>query len=284
MSPALRGALWMGLTVLSFVAMAVSGRELAGTMSPFETVALRSLVGITVLTPIAVHMGFRILYTQRITHHIARNAVHFVGQVSWFYALGVLALAMVTAIEFTMSLWAILLAALFIGERIDGTRWVTVAFGFAGVLAILRPGVETVSFGALIMLMGSLFYGGSIVMVKSLTRTESAFAVVFYMNVCQFLLGLAVSVFDWTWPGWAQWPWLVGVGLSGLCAHYTFTRALALAEVSVVSPIDFLRLPTTALVGYVLYRESVDVWVWIGAAMVFGANYYNVWRASKARR
>ena len=284
MSPALRGALWMGLTVLSFVAMAVSGRELAGTMSPFETVALRSLVGIAVLTPIAAHLGFRILYTRRIAHHIARNTVHFVGQVSWFYALGVLALAMVTAIEFTMSLWAILLAALFIGEKIDGKRWMTVVVGFAGVLAILRPGVETVSFGALIMLMGSAFYGGSIVMVKSLTRTESAFTVVFYMNVVQFLLGLAVSVFDWTWPGWAQWPWLVAVGLSGLCAHYTFTRALALAEVSVVSPIDFLRLPTTALVGYVLYRESVDVWVWIGAAMVFGANYYNVWRASKSRR
>lgn len=273
----------MCLTVLSFVAMAVAGRELAGTMSPFETVALRSLVGIATLTPIAAYRGFGILHTQRLRDHVARNAVHFVGQVSWFYALGVLALAMVTAIEFTMSLWAILLAALFIGEKIDGKRRITVLVGFAGVLAILRPGVETVSAGALIMLMGSLFYGGSIVMVRSLTRTESAFAVVFYMNVCQFLFGLAVSVFDWTWPGLALWPWIVGVGLAGLSAHYCFTRALALAEVSVVSPIDFLRLPTTALVGYLAYRETVDIWVWIGAAMVFGANYTNVRRAARRR-
>jgi drug/metabolite transporter (DMT)-like permease len=283
MSPAIKGAFWMCLTVLSFVAMAVAGRELAGRISPFEAVALRSLVGIAILAPIAAHSGFRILHTHRLRDHIARNAVHFVGQVSWFYSLGLLALAMVTAIEFTMSLWAILLAALFIGERIDGKRWITVLVGFAGVLVIIRPGVETVSVGALIMLMGSLFYGGSIVMVRSLTRTESAFAVVFYMNVCQFVLGLAVSVFDWTWPGLALWPWIVGVGIAGLSAHYCFTRALALAEVSVVSPIDFLRLPTTALVGYLAYRESVDIWVWVGAAMVFGANYYNVWRAARRR-
>jgi drug/metabolite transporter (DMT)-like permease len=274
----------MVLTVLSFVAMAVAGRELAGTMSPFEAVALRSLVGIATLAPLAATSGFAILRTARLRDHVARNAVHFVGQVSWFYALGVLALAMVTAIEFTMSLWAILLAALFIGEKIDGRRWLTVLFGFAGVLAIIRPGVETVSLGALIMLMGSLFYGGSIVMVRSLTRTESAFAVVFYMNVCQFLLGLAVSVFDWTWPGWAQFPWIIAVGWAGLSAHYCFTRALALAEVSVVSPIDFLRLPTTALVGFLAYRETVDIWVWIGAAMVFGANYANVWRAARASK
>jgi drug/metabolite transporter (DMT)-like permease len=283
MSPALKGALWMCLTVLCFVAMAVSGRELAGTMSPFETVALRSLVALATLLPIAAYLGFHVLHTRRAGFHIARNAVHFVGQVSWFYALGTLALAMVTAIEFTMSLWAILLAALFIGERIDTQRWLTVAVGFAGVIAILRPGMEAVSVGALVMLMGSAFYGGSIVMVRSLTRTESAFAVVFYMAVAQFALGLAVSVFDWTWPGWAQVPWLIAVGWSGLAAHYTFTRALALAEVSVVSPIDFLRLPTTALVGFLLYRESVDIWVWVGAAMVFGANYYNVWRASRRR-
>jgi len=283
MSPAAKGAAWMCLTVLSFVSMAVAGRELAHTMSPFETTALRALVGILTLAPVAAVLGFRILRTQHIGRHIARNTVHFVGQVAWFYSLGVLALAMVTAIEFSMSIWAILLAALFIGERIDGQRWLTVAVGFAGVLAILRPGVASVSPGALVMLMGAAFYGGSIVMVRFLTRTENAFAVVFYMSVIQFALGLAVSVFDWTWPGWAQIPWLVAVGWSGLAAHYTFTRALALAEVSVVSPIDFLRLPTTALVGFLLYRESVDVWVWVGAAMVFGANYYNVWRASRRR-
>jgi drug/metabolite transporter (DMT)-like permease len=281
MSPAIKGSLWMCLTVLSFVSMAVAGRELAHTMSPFETTALRALVGILTLTPIAAVRGFGIVRTRRIGMHVARNTVHFVGQVAWFYSLGVLALAMVTAIEFTMSIWAILLAALFIGEKIDGRRWLTVAVGFAGVLAILRPGIADVSPGALVMLMGAAFYGGSIVMVRSLTRTESAFAVVFYMSVVQFFLGVGVSAFDWTWPGWAQIPWLIAVGWAGLAAHYTFTRALSLAEVSVVSPIDLLRLPTTALVAFILYRESVGVWVWIGAAMVFGANYYNVWLASR---
>jgi drug/metabolite transporter (DMT)-like permease len=280
MSPALRGSLWMLCTMFSFVAMAVAGRELSG-FSPFEVVAMRCLVTLAILIPIAARSSFAAVRTERLGFHAARNAVHFVGQVSWFHALGALAIAEVTAIEYTMTPWAIVFAALFLGERVDAKRWLTVALGFAGIVVMLRPGIEVVSAAAIIMLVGSAFYGGSSVMVKSLTRTDSAFSVVFYMAVCQLVLAAVPTAFDFTMPSWDDAPWIVLVGVTGLTAHYTYTRALAVAEVSVVSPIDFLRLPVTALVGWLAYTETLDLWVWLGAALVIGANWYNVWRAAR---
>jgi drug/metabolite transporter (DMT)-like permease len=268
-------------TMFSFVAMAVAGRELSDTMSPFEVVAMRCLVTLAILLPIAARARFAAIRTQRLGFHAARNAVHFVGQVSWFHALGALAIAEVTAIEYTMTPWAIVFAALFIGERIDAQRWLTVALGFAGIVVMLRPGIAVVSPAALIILAGSAFYGASSVMVKTLTRTDSAFSVVFYMAVCQLVLAAGPTAYDFTVPVWDDALWIVLVGVTGLTAHYTYARALAVADVSVVSPIDFLRLPVTALVGYLVYAEVLDVWVWIGAALVVGANWYNVWRASR---
>jgi drug/metabolite transporter (DMT)-like permease len=283
-SPALRGTAWMMVTMLSFVAMAVAGRELAHSMSPFETVVMRSLIGLAILLPLAARDGFRAFRTNQLALHGTRNTVHFLGQVAWFFALGVLPIAEVTAIEFTMSLWAIVFAGLFIGEAIDGRRWATIAIGFAGVLVILRPGVAAVHPASLIMLAGAACYGASITMTKSITRADSAFAVVLYMNLIQLALGLGPTVFDWAMPTLRDAPWIVLVGTCALSAHYSFARALALADVSVVSPIDFLRLPTVALVGFLAYREMVDVWVWAGAALVIGANWYNIWRASRRAR
>ncbi len=283
--PAIRGAGWMLVTMLSFVAMAVAGRELAHSMSPFETVMMRSLVGLGVLLPLAARDGFRPFRTRQLRLHGARNSIHFLGQVAWFFALGVLPIAEVTAIEFTMSLWAIVFAGLFIGEAIDGQRWWTIAIGFLGVLVILRPGAAAIHPASLIMLAGAACYGASITMTKSITSGgDSAFAVVLYMNLIQLVLGAAGTAFDWATPAWHDAPWIALVGTCALAAHYSFARALALADVSVVSPIDFLRLPTVALVGFLAYRETVDIWVWAGAALVIAANWYNIWRASRRAR
>ncbi len=276
-------ALWMLGTATSFILMMVSVRELSSRMSSFELLSFRSLIGIPVMCLVAWHMGFRSVKTARFGMQVARNAVHFGGQWCWVIGVSLLPLAHVTALEFTMPIWTVLIAALFIGERLHSHRIVAVVAGFVGTMVILRPGIEIVDEAALVVLLGALFYGASNVMVKSLTRTDPAWVIVFWMQVIQlpFALVPALLIYDWVWPVWAEAPWIVAVGLTGMSAHYCMARAFQLADASVCVPIDFVRLPMAAFAGWLVYSEGVNVFVLIGAALIFGGNYYSVIRETR---
>lgn len=276
-------ALWMLGTATSFILMMVSVRELSSRMSSFELLSFRSLVGIPVMCLVAWHMGFRGVKTSRFGMQVARNAVHFGGQWCWVIGVSLLPLAHVTALEFTMPIWTALIAAIFIGERLHSHRVIAVVAGFVGTMVILRPGIEIVDEAALIVLLGAFFYGASNVMVKSLTRSDPAWVIVFWMQVIQlpFALVPALLIYDWVWPVWAEAPWIVAIGLTGMSAHYCMARAFQLADASVCIPIDFVRLPMAAFAGWLVYSEGVNVFVLIGAALIFGGNYYSVIRETR---
>ena len=280
----LRGALWMSGTVLSFCAMAIAARELLGHMGTFEILFFRTGVAWLIVMAFAMHTGFATLKTRRIGLHLWRNAVHMGGQASWVYALGMLPLAMVFAIEFTMPIWVALLAVLFLGERMNRGRVVMLVLGLAGVLVILRPGFAIVQPAALVMLMGSLCFAIQMISTKQLARTDSPMAVLFWMSVIQTPFCLAVA-----WPGWVapqppDWPWIAGIGIGSFTAHYCLTRAMRIADATVVVPVDFFRLPLIAAVGAVFYAEAFDPAVILGAVMIFAGVYYSISRESRRLR
>jgi len=169
----LRGALWMGGTVLSFAAMAVAVRELQRHLGPFEILFLRSVVMLLIVAAMVPRAGTVALRTQRPGTHVSRNLLHFAGQYCWVYAIGALTLATVFAIEFTMPVWVALLAAVFLGEHLRAHRLVQLACGLAGVLIILRPGADTFHPAALVMILGSFCYAGTMVFTKGLSATDT---------------------------------------------------------------------------------------------------------------
>ena len=198
LAPVLRAVLWMCMTLVMFALMMVAVRELARVMSTFEILTFRSLVALVILLPFAARLGSAAYATRRLRLHLTRNAVHFAAQYGWIVGIAILPLAEVTALEFTTPAWAAILAALFLGERIGGVRAVAVICGLLGVLIILRPGIEAIDPGALIVLASAICYASSNVMVKALTRTDSAFVIVLYMQIVQLPLGLVPALFDWT--------------------------------------------------------------------------------------
>lgn len=274
LSAHMRAALWMCGTLVSFIGMAVAARELSQHMGTFQILFYRSLVGLMVLAPLVLHERARYLRTRRLFGHVARNGVHFAAQYCWVLGIALLPLAEVFALEFTMPIWVALLAALFLGERITRPRLVAVLAGFLGVLVILRPGVAAINPASFAVLAAALGYAASIVVTKALTRSEAPLTIIFYMALIQLPLGLVPASFHWVWPVWADAPWIAIVGLAALSAHYTMAHALRLADASIILPIDFLRVPLVALVGYIAYAEGLSAWVGLGALIVFAANYY----------
>lgn len=277
-SNSLRGALWMSGAVLSFCAMAISARQLLARMDPFEVVLMRSIVMLAIVLALLPRTGTVALRTRRFPLHLARNLVHFGGQYAWVFALGALPLATVFAIEFTMPVWTAVLAAIFLKERLSGARLVMLALGLVGVLVILRPGVGFVHPAALVMLAGSLAYAASLIFTKRLSATDTTVAVLFWMSVIQLPLGLAASLPKWVSPLWSDVPWILLVGVGSYTAHYCLTRAVKIADASVVVGIDFIRLPLIALVGAAAYGEALDPLVFVGAAVIFAGTYYSLSR------
>ncbi|WP_302478054.1 DMT family transporter [Ruegeria atlantica] len=274
-----KAALWMTGAIASFSAMAIAGRELSVTHDTFEIMFYRSLVGICVVALIlTLTQKWHQVSTNRIGLHGVRNVLHFTGQNLWFYAVSVIPLAQVFALEFTQPIWVILLSPLLLNERLTTVRMMSALIGFAGILLVARPGAVPLSAGVLTAALSAVFFALTTISTKSLTRIASIGCIMFWLTVMQAALGLIASGIDGqiTLPSANTAPFLLLVGLAGLLAHYCITNALAIAPATVVVPFDFARLPTIAVVGMVLYHEPLDHWTLLGAAVIFCGIFMNV--------
>lgn len=272
-------ALWMTGAIVSFTSMAIAGRAISFELDTFEIMMFRSFIGLAVVVTVATITGhLKEVNTRNLGLHGIRNLSHFAGQNLWFYALTVIPLAQVFALEFTSPLWAIALSALVLGERITRTRGLAALLGFIGILIVARPTPDSVNIGQLTAALAAIGFAGSAIFTRKLTRTETITCILFYLTLMQAAFGVIAAGYDGdiTLPSTSSLPWLVLIALAGLVAHFCLTTALKLAPATVVMPIDFVRLPLIALVGMLLYTEPLEPWVFLGAAVIFAANYLNI--------
>jgi drug/metabolite transporter (DMT)-like permease len=277
-----RAILWIFGMLLSFLTMAIAARELSDTLDPFEIVFLRSTVGIIVILALVLHYGRGAISTQRLPLHIFRNVIQYAGNLSWIIGVGLIPLAQVFALEFSIPIWAGILAVLFLKEKITIGKIIAIVFGFTGVLVILRPGLATIELGSFAVLAASISFAIANTCTKSLSRTDRPITILFLMYAMQWPISAVGAYFVWAMPALADVPWILLLGGTSLSAHYTMTRALMLADITVVLPIDFIRMPLIAVLGYFLYAEPFSIWIFLGAVLIFSGNYYNIYRERKA--
>jgi drug/metabolite transporter (DMT)-like permease len=270
-------ALWMAGWLALMLIVAVAGREALRELNVFQLMSIRSTVGLCLLYPLIWRSGgFAVVRTRRLPQHIARNSIHYCAQLGWFFALTLIPIGQVVAIEFTMPIWTAILAAMFLGERI--TRWkiAAIALGLLGVILIVRPATGEINPGQLIALAAAVGFGISIAMVKSLTRTEQTLAIIFWMLALQATASLLPALYVWSWPSLTTWGWGIVIAFCGTFSHYCMARALLHADATVVIPMDFLRVPLTAAMGWLLYSERLDAFTLLGAALILTGNLLNL--------
>ncbi|MDE4174520.1 DMT family transporter [Phaeobacter sp. PT47_59] len=274
-----KAALWMTGAIVSFSSMAIAGREAGLTLDTFEIMTYRSLVGVVVVTLVLTLTGkWHQVRQDRMGLHAMRNLAHFTGQNLWFYAVTVVPLAQVFALEFTSPIWVILLSPLMLGERMTRVRAGAALLGFIGILIVARPSPETLTPGIAMAAACAIFFALTAIFTKRLTRHESIASILFWLTSMQLVFGLVTCGWngDIALPDLATLPWLVLIGLAGLAAHFCLTTALSLAPATVVMPIDFTRLPAIAILAMVIYGEELVIWTLLGAAVIFAANYINI--------
>ncbi len=277
----------MAGAIASFSTMAVAGRSLSSELDTFEIMLFRSIVGFILVLSVAGLAGtLRQVETRRLRLHILRNIFHFTGHNLWFFAITVAPLAQVFAIEFSSPIWVALAAPFFLAERLTRIRLLTAFLGFIGILIVARPSLSTVDPGLLAAALAAIGFASTNIITKILTRDQTITCILFWLTGIQTILGLLCAGIDGdiAIPSVELWPWVLLVGLAGLLAHFCLTKALSVAPATIVMPFDFLRLPVIAIVGMLIYGESLDIYVLIGAVIIFGANYLNIWTEKKRHK
>ncbi|CUX67456.1 conserved membrane hypothetical protein [Agrobacterium tumefaciens str. Kerr 14] len=263
----------MAFSMASFIGMSVGSRELAATLSIRKVLFFRALVGLIVILAVGRMLLPEIRKMKLVKLHVLRNVVHFSAQYFWTIGIVMLPLASVFALEFTMPIWVAFFAWVLLKERLSGPRVFATIGGFIGVIVIVRPGAAMVDPAAGLVLIAAAGYGLSLIFVKRLTRDCSPGAIVVWMILIQAPLGLIAALTDWQDVHPSDITWMLVAGLGALSAHYCQAQALKRVEASVVMPIDFLRVPLAAVVGYYAYGEAVDLWVLMGGGIILLSNY-----------
>jgi len=272
-----KAALWMSGWLTLMLVMTIAGRETTRELSVFQLLEVRSVLGFFLLYPL-IHLngGVAILKTARLPQHIARNLIHYGAGLCWFFALTLIPIGQVVAIEFTMPIWTAILAVSFLGERMTVWKIAAIVLGLVGVLVIVRPATGQINPGQLIALAAAVGFGISIALVKFLTRTESTLSILFWMLVVQSVAGFFPTLFVWVWPTPYVWGWIVVIAICGMFSHFCMVRAMLYADATIVVPMDFLRVPLTATAGWLLYSERLDLLTVVGAVLILTGNLLNL--------
>lgn len=267
-----------------FALMSALIRLGSAELHPFQIAFFRNAIGLLFMLPWLAKGNLSALKTKRIGLYWIRALLGAGTMLLFFWTLSILPLAEVVSLSFTTPLFVTMGAAWILHETVGIRRWSATLIGFAGTLIILRPGADAVTLPAMMVLISAAAMAGSILIIKVLSRTENSNAIVMYMGLMMTPITFLVAVWFWQWPSAKTWAIMVGLGAAGTAGHVCFTRAIQIADASLVMPFDFVRLPVVALLGWLLFGQAVDAFTWIGAVIIFSAGVYIAHRETRVSK
>ncbi len=277
----LRGILFMVVFAATISTMHGVVRYMSAEVHPFEIAFFRNLTVFLLMIPLLLRSGRSAWRSARPGLQAVRGFIGAMAMLTWFYALSLVPLADATALSFTVVVFTTVCAIIVLRERVGIRRWSAIGIGVIGTLIILRPGLQAVSLGALVVLVSSVLWAASLICVKVLSRTDSNVTIVFYSALYFTPLSLIPALFVWQWPTLEQLAMLVLIGAMAAVSHLAIAQSLREAEASVVMPLDFTRLIWAAAFGYVVLGEFPDFWTWLGGTVIFASTVYISYREGR---
>ena len=271
---ATRAVLAVILSTVFFSSMHGAIRHLSADLHPFVIAFFRNVFGLLVIVPWFVRDGIGLLKTSKMGLHAARALVNTAAMLTFFYSLSITPLTTVTALAFSAPIFATVLAMLVFREAVGWRRWTAILVGFVGCLIVLRPGFVDVGLGPILVLIAAFAWATVLSIIKVLGRTESSVTITAYMSLLMAPLSLIPALLFWQTPSGDQVLWLIGLGIAGGLGQLLMAEALRLGDTSLVMPFDFFKLVWATLIAWTFFRESPDLYTWIGGAVIFASTLY----------
>ena len=264
----------MILSAFCFAITAGLIRYATREVHPFEAAFLRSFSGLIFMLPLVMRGGLAKISIKRPRLHILRGIISGIGTLMWSSALAVLPVGEAVALNFTAPLFATMMAPFVLHEVVRARRWIACVLGFVGVLIMLRPGLEVISVGALLSIGSAATIACNMLIIRIISQEDNARTVVFTFSIFTSIVTLLPALFVWETPSCEMLIALVLCGLLATLAHLLLTRAMSIAEMSAIAPLDFVRLLFAAGIGFIWFSEVPDIWTALGAMVITGSAVY----------
>jgi drug/metabolite transporter (DMT)-like permease len=273
---AILSSLWISI-------MLCAVRHVSAEYNSFAMVFWRSCFSLLFMLPWFLQKKSSILKTANIKLHLLRTIIGIISMTCWFYALGKLMLPQAISLSFTAPIFTAIAAVIFLKERLGKKRSIAIIIGFIGTLVIIRPGFTTLNYALFIVLFSTSLWAIVAVIIKKLTYDDNHKTILFYMSLFSVPLSLPLAIIFWQDINLYYLLWFAFIGFTANLSHICLTKAISLANLTVILPFDFIRLVFTSILAYIIFKDPTNIYDIIGATIIIGSNVYISYRENKVK-
>ena len=274
LSKNLQGALWIFASCLAATVMTVGVKMASEGLSSTQIVFVRCVLSLAMTAPFVISYGKRLLFSQHWKMHLVRGAIGAVSMNAGFYALGNLPITTASVLFFSTPLFMTALAGPMLGEKVGKHRWGATLVGFAGIVVVVNPALDTIELAMLSALVSSFLFAVLLIQGKVLSRYDPPGTLMVYFMVMSTLASAPPALSDWVWPDQSLWIVLIVLSAGATARVYFDIKAYAVGEASAISVFQYLRLITIAGAGYIVFAEVPDERTIIGASLIVASTLY----------
>jgi len=264
-------AMILGGVSLSF--MQASVKLISLELHPFVITLYRTALVAIVLLPVLVWRGRQIFKTASVKLQVLRGTIGGVGMLCGFSGLSLVPLAEATALLFTMPIFSTLLSILFLSEKVGWKRWAAILTGFSGILVIAQP-EASFNIGYLFLLGAAFSWSISLLIAKKLTQKDTIISITFWQAMGCLPLAFLASVSVWEVPSGPQLGYLLGIAALGTLGHALVYSAIKVGKISVILPMDYIRILWSAALGFILFGHLPTAHLYAGSLLIIGATSF----------
>lgn len=270
----LRGIFWGLVSCLFSGIMVNMVKHVSVNLGTAEIIFSRNIFAFMMFIPIIIYKGLPHFKTNKIGLHLLRSSTGLTSMMIYFYTLSKMNISVVTALSFTAPLYTAILAVYFFKDKMNIHQIFALFVGLIGVIIVARPDSANFNPLSFLVLLCTLFWALSGIIIKKLSETESAMQTTFYMTFFMMIFSAPLAFMNWKMPTNGEFTWLFCIALASNILQYSLAKSLELADFSVVLPFDFTRLIFSAGIAYIVFHEQMDINAIIGSVVILASAFY----------
>lgn len=223
--------------------------------------------------------GGRVPRGRTLRLHLARGGVASVMAVTFFWGLARVPMAQAISLAYVAPLLALLLGAVFLGERVGPRVVLASTAALAGVLVLLWGQSQAALghdafLGAVAILVSAVLYAVNLILARLQAQAAPPGEIAFFQSGVVVTILAVAAPWLAVFPPQAEW-WKIGVGAALATASLVLLGwAYAHGDAGYLAMTEYSSFLYASVLGWLVFGERVSGFTLAGAAVIVAACLY----------